>query len=390
VNQSVDWHTPTLQVQDSRALGIRKVQYLRKVPGEEAQAFITRQHHDVAGRTVAQRDPRLPTPNTVTLLALNGQALRTVSVDAGMSIILPGLAGLPEQSWDANGNHRIMTYDDQLRLLAVEENGAPDIETFIYADRSGDPAHNLRGQLIRQEDPSGSVEARSFALSGQVLREIRTFHDAKAFISSRRYSPLGAVLTQTDAGGHQQEFTHDVAGQLIRVQLQINGQSGWRPVLKAAQYNATGQILEQQAGNDVISHWQYRAADGRLHRHLVRKTSGAALQDFEYEYDRMGNITRILDHAWTPTFFRNQQVDGQRTFGYDSLYRLIRATGHADAPPSDNLGRPKPTDPADRRNYIETYEYDSGDNLVKTVHIRDGASHTTEMSIDPSSNRGVR
>ncbi|MGE1175970.1 RHS repeat-associated core domain-containing protein [Pseudomonas sp. BW7P1] len=390
MEQSVHWHTPTLRVHDSRALEIRQIEYLRKMAGEEVQALITRQHYDVAGRPVAQRDPRLSIANTITLFALDGQVLRAVSVDAGTTVILPGLAGLPERSWDANGNHRVMTYDDQMRPLSIEENGIPDVETMTYADSAHDAGHNLRGRLIEQSDLSGTVEFHSVGLTGQGLHETRTFHDDKSFASRHSFSPLGTVLTQTDSGGHRQLSTYDVAGQLNRVQLQLKGVTTWQTVLQDARYNAAGQIIEQLTGNDVTSYWHYRAANGRLHRHSVRKASGAALQDFEYEYDRMYNITRILDHAWTPTFFRNQQVDGHRTFGYDSLYRLIRATGHADAPPSDNLGRPQPTDPADRRNYIETYEYDNGDNLVKTVHIRDGASHTAEMAIDPSSNRGVR
>ncbi|MCX2544685.1 RHS repeat-associated core domain-containing protein [Pseudomonas sp. COW5] len=390
MSQSVYWHTPSMQVQDPRTLGIRQVEYLRKMAGEEVQSLTTCYYHDVAGRPVAQRDPRLPTPNTVTLFALNGQALRTVSVDAGMSIILPGLAGLPEQSWDANGDHRVMTYDDQLRPLTIEENGIPDVETMTYANSAHDAGHNLRGQLIKLDDPSGTIEFHSVGLTGNGLHETRTFRDDKSFASHRSFSPLGTVLSQTDAGGHQQLSTYDVAGQLSRVQLQLNGVTTWQTVLQDARYNAAGQIIEQRAGNGVISHWHYRATDGRLDRHSVQKDSGPVLQDFEYEYDRTGNISRILDHAYTPTFFRNQRVDGHREFRYDTLYRLIHATGYTDAPPSDNLGRPQPSDPADRRNYIEHYEYDNGDNLVKTVHIRDGANHTAEMLIDPSSNRGVR
>ncbi|WP_409318345.1 RHS repeat-associated core domain-containing protein [Pseudomonas sp. KCJK9016] len=390
MNQSIFWHTPALRVHDPRALEIRQVEYLRTVAGEEVRAFITRQQHDVSGRPVAQRDPRLNISNTSSVFALNGQVLKINSVDTGVNVTLPGLADQPVQSWDANGNHQRTSYDNQLRPTSVEENGEPRVDTFTYADATAAPGHNLRGQLIQLSDPSGSVEFDSIGLTGNRRREKRTFHDGKAFVSRRSFSPLGSVLETIDAGGHTQQTTYDVAGQLTQVQLQLDGQSNWQTVLKDAQYNAAGQIIEQLTGNDVTSHWHYRAANSRLHRHTVQKASGPALQNFEYEYDRMGNITRILDHAWAPTFFRNQQVDGHRTFGYDSLYRLIHATGHADAPPSDNLGRPKPTDPADRRNYIETYEYDSGDNLVKTVHIRDGASHTAEMAIDPSSNRGVR
>ncbi|WP_085689504.1 MULTISPECIES: RHS repeat-associated core domain-containing protein [unclassified Pseudomonas] len=390
MNTHLHWHTPTLQVHDPRALGIRQVEYLRTLAGEDVRALITHQHYDVAGLPVAQRDPRLTTPNTTSIFALNGQALKNFSVDSGTNVTLPGLAGETLQSWDANGNHRLTAYDNQLRPLSVAENNRPDVETFTYANATADPGHNLRGQMIERRDPSGSVEFHSIGLTGNGLYETRTFHDAKAFVSRRIFSPLGAVLATLDAGGHRQQMTCDVAGQLTLVQLQLNGQSGWQPVLKAAQYNAAGQTLEQQAGNGVTSHWQYHAADGLLHRHSVQKASDSALQDFEYKYDRVGNITHILDHTYTPSFFRNQQVDGHRTFDYDSLYRLIHATGYTDAPPSDHLGRPQPTDPDDRRNYSESYQYDDANNLVKTIHMRDGASHTFEMFIDINSNRGVR
>ncbi|WP_166225815.1 RHS repeat domain-containing protein [Pseudomonas atagonensis] len=390
MNAKAHWRTPTLAVVDPRSLGIRQVQYLREVANGPIQARVARQQHDVAGRPVAQFDPRLPAPNTQMVFALNGQALQTISVDSGVNVTLPGPTGESRLSWDANGNHRLMAYDNQMRPTTVTENGTPDIETFTYASHSADPDHNLRGQLIALHDPSGSVDFHSFGLMGNGLRETRTFHDRKAFVSRRTFSPLNAILETTDAGSHKQQATYDVAGQLIHTQLKVNGQLSWQTVLNDAQYNAAGQIIEQQAGNGVISQWLYRAADGRLHRHCAQKPSRETLQDFEYDYDRMGNITRILDHAYVPTFFRNQRVDGHRDFRYDSLSRLIRATGYSDAPPKDNPGRPQPTDPKDRRNYIETYEYDSGDNLVKTIHERDGACHTDEMCIDPASNRGVR
>ncbi|MFP0193791.1 RHS repeat-associated core domain-containing protein [Pseudomonas sp. PHC1] len=383
-------HTPSLIVNDGRGLPIRQVAYLRAIAGAPVETLITRLRHDNAGRLVEQQDPRLSVPNFVNVFGLSEQPLKVDSVDAGPSLTLSGLAGEELQRWDARGNHWRTTYDDQLRAVRLDANATADVEKMTYADATQDPGHNLRGQMIELEDASGSVKFHSYALTGPAVRETRTFQDAKAFTGSRTFSPLGTSLTRTDAGGHQQQSTHDVAGQLTQVQLKVSGQTNWQTVLRDARYNPAGQIIEQQAGNGVISRWHYRAADGRLHRHYAQKSSGETLQDFEYEYDAQGNITRILDHACVPTFFRNQRVDGHREFRYDSLYRLIRATGYSDAPPTDNPGRPQPTDPKDRRNYIETYEYDAGDNLVKTSHQRDGANHTFEMFIDPASNRGVR
>ena len=232
-----------------------------------------------------------------------------------------------------------------MRPLAIEENGQPNVETFTYADASADPAHNLRGQLTEQVDRSGTLSFDSYGLLGQPLRETRTLVEGKPYRSSRIYSPLGTLLSQTDAGDHQQQSRYDIAGQLQQVELRIKGSPNWQPVLKDAQYNAAGQIIEQRAGNDVLSTWTYDPADGRLSTQRAQKNAEPALQNFEYFYDRVGNITRIEDHAFKPIYFANQLIDGHRDFTYDSLYRLTSATGYDDAPPSDIPGRPLPGDP---------------------------------------------
>ncbi|WP_414870768.1 hypothetical protein, partial [Pseudomonas sp. IT-347P] len=79
------------------------------------------------------------------------------------------------------------------------------------------------------------------------------------------------------------------------MQLLINGDTDWRTVLRDVHYNATDQIIEQQDGNGVRSQWTYDPADGRLHTQSSRKDNGEVLQDFEYVYDRVGNVTRIED-----------------------------------------------------------------------------------------------
>ena len=389
MNASVHHLTPKMLVIGPRGEAVRHVEYLRAVAGEEVRALINRLQYDVAGNLVAQRDARLSIPNTTTVLGLGGMAVKTRSVDGGVNTILPGLGGEPLQSWDANDNHREMGYDPQLRLRTVTENGVTDFETFNYSDASADPTHNLRGQMTALSDPSGTVQIDSFAMSGPSLEETRTFKDGKICTSRQRFSAVGALLQTTDAGGHVQQSTYDIAGQLFRVQLQLSGQN-FQDILNGADYNAAGQITEQRLGNGVTNHWHYRAADGCLLRQYSQKGSEPAIQDFGYDYDAAKNVIRIVDHTYTPTFFRNQRVDGERTFAYDTTYQLIRATGYSDAPPKDNPGRPQPTDPRNRLNYVETFEYDEGKNLTRLTHVRDGTSHTFEMFIDPDSNRGAR
>ncbi|MGY3642075.1 RHS repeat domain-containing protein [Pseudomonas sp. PK-RTE-24] len=357
---------------------------------DAVSAVVTFQEHDVAGRPVAQQDPRLPIANTTTVYSINGDAVFTDSVDSGWRLLLPGPAGEPRQQWDARGHVWQSTFDEQLRVvqLEVSGNGENQLDTFTYASGSAGAESNLRGRLIQQTDPSGSLDITSYALTGQTLVEKRTFDDHQAFTSHQVFSPLGAVLEQTDAGGHRRTSRYGLAGQLRQMHLQVK--ANITQVLEDAQYNANGQLIEQQDGNGVLSEWTYDPADGRLRTRISHKPGQPALQDLQYFYDRVGNIIRIEDHAFEPVWFANQRVDGHREFSYDSLYRLIRATGHDDALPPDIPGLPRPPDERNRLNYTQTYSYDDGGNLTELRHQRDGNSRTRTMRIDDKSNRGVR
>ncbi|EJL99746.1 RHS repeat-associated core domain protein containing protein [Pseudomonas sp. GM16] len=387
---NVHRRTPALAVSDARGLPVRQVAYLRNVADDTPAALVSHQQHDHAERLIEQWDPRLSAPALTTVYSLDGTVLKSDSVDAGWRLTLPGRAGEPLERWDERGSHWRTTFDKQLRVIAVEENGEVDVDVFTYSDASADARHNQRGQLREQKDRSSSLRSDSFALSGQPLSETRTFQDEAAFSSHSVFSPMGAVLEQTDAGGHRRRSCYGLAGQLKRADLWISGTPGWQAVLLDTQYNANDQIIEQLAGNQVRSQWTYDPADARLHTQSSRKDGGGVLQNVEYFYDRVGNITRIEDHAFQPRYFANQLIDGHRDFTYDSLYRLTSATGYDDAPPPDIPGLPQPGDPNNRLNYTQTYQYDNGGNLIELCHVRDGNSFTRQMCIDPNSNRGVR
>lgn len=388
MNSHVHHRTPTLTATDSRGLTVRRVEYWRNNADDLPMTRITRVKQDLAGRSVAQWDPRLAGPCLATVYSLADQPLRTDSVDAGMRLSLPGLAGQTLQRWDDRGAVWLMTYDRQLRLLSVNNTATPqDDELFEYADASADAGNNLRGRQQRLTDPSGCAEVHSYSLAGHSQRETRTFHDEKSFTSQRTHDPLGAVTALTDAGQHQQTMLYDLAGQLKATSL-ILKDGVERGVLIDAQYNAAGQLVTQQNGNGVSVHWDYDPANSLLVRQWAHKGSEPPIQDLEYRYDPMGMITRIFDAAVKPVYFANQRCDGTRTFTYDSLYQLSSATGcSAAALPQPVRGQS--CDPADLRNYLQNYEYDHGGNLIKIIQVREGASHTRHIVIDPHSNRGI-
>ncbi|WP_305955873.1 RHS repeat domain-containing protein [Pseudomonas sp. BGI-2] len=372
---------------------MRHIAYLRQGPSDALEPLITRQCHDVIGRLVEQRGARLaeaPRPNLAKVYGLSGQPLKVDSVDSGWRISLPGLAGEILRRWDGQGDYWRTVYDDQLRLLTLEENDQGIVETFSYADATADKAFNLCGQLIKQVDSSGTLELRGFSLHGQPLLDRRTITDVGTFPGSRTYSPLGTLLTQTDTADHQQQMFYDRAGQLQKVKLRLAASEAWLPVLEGAHYNAVGQIIEQHAGNRVVSTWTYDDADGRLTTLKAGVPGQEPRQHFQYRYDPVGNVVRINDLTFKPVYFKNQHIDGHRTFTYNSLYQLSSATGHDAAPSVDLPGRPSPSDPNNHLNHTQKYEYDTGGNLIKLIHERAVGNYTQAMFIDPTSNRGVR
>lgn len=391
---SLHWRTPDVQVNDPRALPVRQVAYLRTVTGAVAEARITRQHHDARGYLTEQWDPRLfgaaASPNMAKTCNLAGAPLLIESADAGWRLTLPGLAGETLEQWDARGQHWRSTYDEQLRVLSVATDAAPDLETFTYADASADAGHNRRGQMTQIQDHAGILSLLGFTLLGQTRTQSRTFEDALSNRSEHTFGPLNQLLTQTDAGGHCQHLRHDLAGQLKSVQLLLDGSSQAQTIWQDVQYNAAGQLIEQLAGNGMCKRWHYDPANGRLDRAVTTLVGQTSPQHLAYFYDPVGNVVRIEDLTFQPVYFANQLIDGERHFAYDSLYRLIHASGHDALPAPDLPGRPLPSDPDNLRNYTQQYDYDAGGNLIRLVHARDVGGYTRQMFVAPASNRALR
>ncbi|MBV4487596.1 toxin [Pseudomonas sp. SWRI153] len=391
---SVHWRTPSVSVNDGRGLPVRQIAYLRSVPGATVQSLITRQRYDVAGRPIEHWDPRLfgtaPKPNLTTIHGLAGQALHTDSVDSGWRLSLPGLAGEVVRRWDARGNRWSNYYDRLLRVLSIKLNDNTALEALTYGQGDADPGNNLRGKVLRKVEASGSLDYASFSLGGLPFEETRTLFDGNSYTTQWRYGANSNALSQKDAALHEQFSSYNVAGQLQRIALKINGDEAQKDILTQACYNAEGQKIEQTLRNGVVCNWIYDPASGRLDKIKAGVPGQALRQHLQYVYDNFGNVVSIVDHAFKSVFFANQFIDGKRDFSYDSLYRLTRATGHDAPPPSNMPGRPLPSDPHNLLNYTQTYQYDIANNLIELVHARAIGGYTQRTFIDPNSNRGVR
>ena len=411
---SLHRHTPTLTVFDPRGLSVRAVSWYRAAPQESVQARVTVQSYDAAGRLNRQWDPRLfaawqqdetVKPNHSTLYSLSGQALHTDNVDAGWRTQFNGDAGQLLSAWDDRGSHHRVEYDALLRPAAYFERakGADERcrERLLYAGTAQeDVSRNRCGQLIRQDDSAGSQFTPSFSLLGQVQQQTRQFLaqltapdwpdavlEENSYSTAWQYDALGNQLHQIDAVGNLQSWRRNVAGQLVESSITRPGQLP-QILLRDSVYGAFGQVLEEIAGNGVISRNLYQSATGLLTQLSACKADGTRVQDLRYRYDPVGNVLQIDDYAQPTRFFRNQVIEPISTYEYDTLYQLISATGREVDTATRGPGLPAIADANQLVNYRQTYQYDRAGNMQRLSH-QGAQSWNLRMATALRSNRSL-
>ena len=105
------------------------------------------------------------------------------------------------------------------------------------------------------------------------------------------------------------------------------------------------------------------------------------MQNLQYTYDPIGNITHIRDEAQQTIYFRNRRVEPSAEYTYDAIYRLIEATGREHLGQIGGAPIPHSHDDAPRvginwasndgnamGTYIERYVYDAVGNILQIQH----------------------
>ena len=428
VSAAVHRHTPTLAAFDSRGLVVREIGYHRSPDELDIASRITRHQRDVLGRLARSADPRLHDRglwNVVYQAALAGQVVCTRSVDAGLSLCLHDAAHRPARLFshirvlaDDSEDYseavlRTWSYEDStLRgrpLVVTDQASGEDVqisERFVYAGVTDDEqARNLAGQCVEHHDPAGVLVTNEVALTGAPLSVTRCLQDedepsrCALFTTLTRTDATGAPLATTDAAGNRQRFAYDLAGQPASHWLTLSEGSEVRVAAFLA-YDAAGSLLSESHGNGVKVSYRHEAQTRRLTGIRVERPAGhslgaALLQDLHYEYDPVGNVSRAVNEAESPRFWRNQRILPENTYLHDSLYQLVRSTGRemATARPQDGR-QPCPAlalDDATYTRYVRTYCYDSGANLTRIRHSAPAAasSYTTDITVSDRSCRAL-
>jgi RHS repeat-associated protein len=388
---------------------------------------------DIEGRVTRMSDPRLFW-NAVTdgdvavnfdfLLDMAGNALRTISADAGPRSALNDIFGDAVLGIDGRGVLTATLYDRFARPTQVdvtEPDGDATVtrraELIVYGELHPDPAsRNLNGQPWLSFDDAGLETTDLYDLAGDPLtptRRVRrdyaqpadwtpvaiaAVEQEEALVTTLEFDAEQARIFEQNPDGSVTRFAYDLAGLIAHVTVEASGEETPRTIVDTARYNASGARLRIAYGNGVVTESHYEPDTQRLARVAsVVQAGGETLQDVAYTYDPVGNVTDKVDRSWETVFCYNQQVDPASTYAYDPLYRLVQATGRQQAGASARIGSSAggvmpfcPVDPADREQlekYVEDFSYDDGGNMVQLRHAAPRGSWTTELPVDAQSNR---
>ncbi len=404
----------------------------RKLLGEEGVLYYTHSKLDIEGNALSVTDAR----NNVVMswkYDMLGHRVFQDSMDAGKRWMFNNAIGHPVKLWDERRHTFAFEYDILQRpiskLVSGGENDLPltRFEYIVYgeADQFSNPeVNNLRGQAVFIYDTAGKIINDQYDFKGNLLSSTRIFaKDYKntpdwsgddldsllessgeyAFDTKTEYDAINRPIRQFAPDGSNGEPdssrsvtipTYNEAGFLGSMTIEKAGTT--THYVQNIDYDAKGQRTQIQYGNGIRTKYTYEPETFRLIQLRTTKAENEVLQDLNYTYDPMGNITQIEDLAIAVEFFSNSLIEPKSEYTYDSLYRLIAATGrerssnhnyNASENWRDASKIPPPTNPNQLRNYRQAYQYDSVGNILEMRHIANGGSWTRRYEYETNNNR---
>lgn len=352
-----------------------------------------------------------------------GNTVYQNSMDSGKRWMLLNIMGNPLRTWDQRDHTFLFEYDELHRLIKKKVQGGEGqyphdnvYEKIIYGeDLNDDILNNLRKKVVTIYDTAGKVEMGKYDFKGNILNSNRkfaleykktvnwntldndSFLEQEDFKSTFNFDALNRTIFRQSPDETEYYPSYNEATLLDKVEIKQKGLTK-EEIIKNIDYNEKGQRNFIKYGNNVSTNYKYDKRTFRLIRLKSQKGNNESLQDLNYTYDPVGNITHIEDRNIPRYFFNNQMISGTSTYTYDPLYRLIEATGRehigqACVGQEDNwndypfMKQYSQNDEMAWRNYIQKYLYDSVGNILQMNHVASIGNWTRNYEIDENNNR---
>jgi RHS repeat-associated protein len=432
-------NTPNVLHFDTLGRPVLSIEHNKNILTDADEFLRTKVNRDVEGNLRSVADAReIPENNHRGNMVMQykydmlGNVVYQNSMDAGQRWLLMNILGNPLRTWDERSHEFQYFYDELHRPLESKVIGGDgDVpldnifsriiygESLLLADRSNEAslqAINILGKPIKLYDTAGGLFTPEYDFKGQPKSTTRKlFKDYKSvtnwidanldtdletdtFTFITQTDALGRITKQTAPNGSITTPLYNEAGLLNSETVTHINPALTTTCIKDIDYNEKGQRNKIIYGNDVFTKFTYDQETFRLIGLETQRKNNDPLQDWNYTFDPVGNITSILDNDIPVVFFDNQKITGLSEYTYDALYRLIEATGREndaalnfdihdnfnDAPFKQDMN---PGDPMAVRNYTQSYLYDEVGNIKQMRHVATGNNWTRGYHYAVSNNR---
>lgn len=289
---------------------------------------------------------------------------------------------------DSQNNEREFVYDDLGRLLSQTEMHKPGV-----SGNSWQYEYDQNSRVKKQTDPNGNVTTYDYDQLDRVTKETTTDGQIN-YVYDQGINAVGR-LTKVESSygvGYKKEIKHNLWGGVTQENVTINQRpfstiyeydflgrnnktiqpngsaidykfdelsrfDGFyftekngtpKLIVRGVAYHVSGRPDSIEYNGNILTDFSYDIQTQRL----IKKTTeirGIFVQDYNYQYDSLGNIIELADNSISKTA-------KTMTYEYDTLSRLVRATAVNTASNSD---------------FEETYSYDWLGNILNKSDVGD-------------------
>lgn len=395
--------TPSLSFVDSLSHPILEVKNNRVVSSAGSTPtdvyYATRTTFDIEGHPLSVVDPKGRTAMSFDYDIL-GRQIHQSSMEAGDRWVLQDVAANPLYSWNSRSIQTRTSYDVARRAIATHmtQGTGPElmVEQTAYGESVTNPeGFNLRTKVYQKFDQAGVATMQDYDFKGSLLTLNRQFAQvynntldfsssvpllSTVYTTKKTYDALSRVVSTTTPDSSITNVIYNEAELLLSIELSFEGSGQASSYISQIQYDAKKQKTAVYNGNGAITNYEYDYFTFRMTRTHTTRTTGDSLQDLNYTYDPMGNVTRVRENAQQTVYFDNQVVSASTDYTYDAVYRLVNAggrehLGQASAP--GNVDLPPIQDPRNGNAmglYSEQYQYDEVGNILSVAHSNSSTS----------------
>jgi RHS repeat-associated protein len=249
------------------------------------------------------------------------------------------------------------------KLMEIHYPNNPEMS--VYYEYGESNTGNKAGRIIKQQDASG-VQTFDYGKLGELIQNIHTFvmpgGETYTFEMMWRYDSWNRIQEITYPDGELVTYSYNEGGQLNKmVGLKTTNSYNYIDDLK---YDKFGNRLISKFGNATVTKYTYNPTTLQLSNLESFNSQGELMQDINYTYDDVRNISRIRNYA-------GHMINGiggeyEYNYSYDHLYRLTSSQGNGQ---NQNI-------------FSLNMEYSASGNIIQKNQYAETEINGTPLTID--------